>query len=267
MDQPTITLTIGGSDSGGAAGIQADLKTWSALGVYGTCAITAVTAQNSVDVYSVYYLNSHLVGQQIDAVLNDYGAQGIKTGYLGRAEIVAEVANRLRKYETVPLVVDPVLVNHMGTQMFGPEVTEAYHKHLLPLATLATPNWREAALLAGLELESTPTSEEIELLGQHLANIRPQQWLVTGVPCGDRVIDYWYDGDDWHELPLPWLETKHRHGSGDTLAAAICAFLAEGLPMAEAIENAQQYTAAALAAASGWQLGHGHGPLAHFHNR
>jgi hydroxymethylpyrimidine/phosphomethylpyrimidine kinase len=153
MTQPIPLLTIAGSDSGGAAGLQADLKTWAALGVYGLSAITAVTAQNSVRVQQLHYLPPAMIAAQIDAVLSDYGAAAIKTGFLGRVEIIEVVAKRLRDWmggglpARPTLVIDPVLVNHRGEAMFAPEVAGAYREWLFPLADLVTPNRAEAALL------------------------------------------------------------------------------------------------------------------------
>lgn len=262
--EPAKTLTIGGSDSGGAAGIQADLKTWTALRVYGMSVVTAVTAQNSVAVEAVQFMPPALVAAQIDAVLADYGAQAIKTGFLGQVQLIETVAERLRAHAVGPLVVDPVLVNHKGHSMFSPEIAAAYRQHLLPQAKLLTPNWREAVLLAGLEIEEMPRHDDLEQLAALLCAAGCEQVLITGLLAGDVVIDYWFDGDQLHSLPHPRIETANQHGSGDTLSAAICANLATGMDMAGAISDAQTYTTRALTAAAGWKLGRGHGPLSHF---
>lgn len=262
--QPLKALTIGGSDSGGAAGIQADLKTWTALGVYGMSAITAVTAQNSVAVLEVSTMPPELVARQITAVLSDYGAQGIKTGFLGSTSLVQAVASCLEEAKPVPLVVDPVLVNHQGRPMFAAEVAAAYNRYLLPLATLITPNWRELALLAAMPPLEAPDLHLIEEQARLLAGWGAGPILVTGVPGGRTSVDWLYDGRAMQPFPQAAIITENRHGSGDTLSAAICAYLAHGRSLADAVRGAQLFTARALAAAAGWQLGKGHGPLSHF---
>jgi hydroxymethylpyrimidine/phosphomethylpyrimidine kinase len=266
-EQPVKTLTIGGSDSGGAAGIQADLKTWTALGVYGMSVVTAVTAQNSLRVEAIHYLPAEMVAAQIDAVLFDYGAQAIKTGLLGQVELIEQTAWHLKAHELAPLVVDPVLVNYKGQSMFGSQLAAAYKEYLLPLADLVTPNWREAALLVGVNINKKPQTVILEHFGEVICATGASQVLITGVPATDEtVIDWWFDGKELHPLEQPKINTTNRHGSGDTLSAAICANLALGLVMEEAIENARVFTARAMAAASEWQLGRGHGPLSHFIN-
>ncbi len=262
--EPVKTLTIGGSDSGGAAGIQADLKTWTALRVYGMSVITAVTAQNSVSVDAIQFMPPALVAAQIDAVLADYGAQAIKTGFLGQKALIEEASLRLQAHGAGPLVVDPVLVNHTGQPMFSTDIAAAYRRELLPLAELLTPNWREAVLLAGQEIAEIPPLDDLERIAISLCETGCEQVLITGVPAGEMIIDYWFDGAQFLPLTHPRIETNNRHGSGDTLSAAICANLAVGMDMASAISSAQAFTMRALAAASGWKLGRGHGPLSHF---
>lgn len=265
--QPAPVLTIGGSDSGGAAGIQADLKTFTALRVYGMSAITAVTAQNSVRVAAVHYLPAGFLAAQIDAVLEDYGAAALKTGFVGRVELVQAIAERLQFWwaETPgrigPLVVDPVLVNHQAETMFGPEVTEAYRQRLLPLARLVTPNRAEAALLAGQAVDHMAAGESA---ARALHNMGAESVLLKGIPDGERFVDLFYDGRQSHELSSPRLETTNTHGSGDTLSAAIAAGLAQGLPLPEAIRRGRAYTLAALRGSRSWRLGAGHGPLQHW---
>jgi len=246
-------LTIAGSDSGGAAGLQADLKTWAALGaeglsLYGMSAITAVTAQNSVRVAAVHYLPPDFVAAQIDAVLSDYGAAGIKTGFLGRIEIIETVADRLsywrEKLQPRPvIIIDPVLVNYRGEAMFGPEVAAAYRQLLFPLADLVTPNAAEAALL-GIRDDATPA-------------------LVKGLRRSDEIIDAFWDCHDWTELPQSRIDTINTHGSGDTLSAAVCAFAALGNDWLDAIRRAQAFTHAAIRRGAGRRIGAGHGPLEH----
>jgi len=263
MSQPIPLLTIAGSDSGGAAGLQADLKTWAALGVYGLSAITAVTAQNSVRVQQLHYLPPAMIAAQIDAVLSDYGAAAIKTGFLGRVEIIEVVAERLRYWmgRGLParptLVIDPVLVNHRGEAMFAPEVTRAYREWLFPLADLVTPNRAEAALLGliddGHRLAPT-TLLESDMSGS-------MRILLKGVQRGDEMIDVYHDGQTVTELPQPRIDTINTHGSGDTLSAAVCAYVAQGHAWPEAIRRAQAFTHAAIGRGAGWRLAAGHGPV------
>lgn len=267
MNQPPPVLTIGGSDSGGAAGIQADLKSFTAWRVYGMSVLTAVTAQNSVRVAAVHYLPPDFVAAQIDAVLADYGAAVVKTGFIGRAELVELIAGRLHAWLTRdparvgPLVVDPVLVNHRGEAMFGPEVSDAYSRLLLPLATLVLPNRAEAALLTG---KAVTTIADAETAARALSTMGAQNVLVKGIPGEQEIADLFFDRGQVQIWRAPTLETTNTHGSGDTLSAAIAAGLAQGAPLQEAIARARAYTQAALRGGSTWRLGAGHGPLAHW---
>jgi hydroxymethylpyrimidine/phosphomethylpyrimidine kinase len=260
MSEPAKVLTIAGSDSGGAAGLQADLKTFSALGVYGMSVITVVTAQNSVHVVATQPLPPPFVTQQLDAVLSDYGAQAVKTGFLGSAATISAVAARLRAYRPQHLVVDPVLVNHRGETMFAAAVTAAYRAHLLPLADLITPNGAEAGLLADRVVTSTADMAEA---ARTLHAAGPAHVLISGGREGNVMVDLFYDGRRPSLLRTPRIATENTHGSGDTLSAAVVALLARGLPMAEAVRRAHAFTARAIAGAAAWQLGAGHGPLNH----
>jgi hydroxymethylpyrimidine/phosphomethylpyrimidine kinase len=262
--EPAKALTIGGSDSGGAAGIQADLKTWTALGIYGMSAITAVTAQNSLTVAAVHYLSPEMVAAQITAVLTDYGAEAIKTGFLGQTALITEVARQLRRRPAIPLIVDPVLVNHQGQAMFAADVIAAYTTELLPLATVVTPNWREAALLAGLPPADLLSDSGLDTAVTHLHEAGAANVLVTGLLRGAQIVDVWSDGRDLVSLPQPRIDTANTHGSGDTLSAALCAWLARGTSLQQAIPAAQSYTARAIRDAAEWRVGSGHGPLSHF---
>ncbi len=263
--EPVKVLTIGGSDSGGAAGIQADIKTWTTLSVYGMSAITAITAQNSITITDVLTIKPQLVAAQIDAVLSDYGAQAVKTGFVGRADLVEQIAHSLEAYESGPLVVDPVLVDHKGQSMFPPQVAEAYGRSLLPLAQLVTPNWREAALLSDMEMAHLPQEEDLRHAAEGIFEKGVEQVLITGVPGADGVIvDWWFNGEELRPMAQRRIDTENRHGSGDTLSAAICANLALGMETAEAIRKAREFCTRALFTAMEWRLGDGHGPLAHF---
>jgi hydroxymethylpyrimidine/phosphomethylpyrimidine kinase len=261
VSTPPKALTIAGSDSGGAAGLQADLKTFTALGVYGLTVVTAVTAQNSLRVVQVHPVPVDMVAAQIDAVLSDYGAAAVKTGYLGRVEIVEIVAAGLKAHHPRFVVVDPVLVNHLGQPMFEPSVARAYAEHLLPLADLVTPNLAEAALLAG----TGPVQPgELEDIARALLALGASNVLLKGSRAGEQMVDLLVDGRGALALGSPWLDTPHTHGSGDTLSAAACAYLALGRPARLAVQLAHAYTAEAIRRGSEWRMGGGHGPVAHW---
>ncbi len=259
--EPTKLLTVAGSDGGGAAGLQADLKTFAVLGAYGLSALTAVTAQNSLQVTAVRYLPAPFVAAQIDAALADYGARAAKTGFLGRPAIVAAVADRLRAHGLQTILVDPVLVNHRGEAMFPPSVVAAYRRHLLPLAALLTPNRAEAGLLTGRPVD---TLADMAPAGRRLLDDGAHAVLITGGRRADRVVDVLCTADEVLELDAPWLDTRNTHGSGDTLSAAILVFWASGRPLPAAVRAGLRFTHEALRAARGWRLGGGHGPLAHW---
>jgi len=262
--QPTKILTIGGSDSGGAAGIQADLKTLTILGVYGMSVLTVVTAQNSVRVTDLYRLSPDLVASQLDAVLGDYGAHGAKTGFLGDADIISVVASKLEAYKLADIVIDPVLVNHKGKSMFQEPVTVATIELLFPIADLITPNIREAELLIGREIDNADSSESA---ARQLISMGPNNVLITGRRDGPDVVDLFFDGTTVTEFRSPWIETINRHGSGDTFSAAICALLSFDITMIEAIKEARMFSEAAINGAKEWRLGAGHGPVNPWGNR
>ncbi len=257
--EPHKLLTIGGSDSGGAAGIQADLRTFAALGAYGMSVLTVVTAQDSVGVRRVHELPVDMVLAQLDAVLDDYGADAVKTGFLGAAARVEAIAAALNRRPPRPLVVDPVLVDHRGAAMFPPDVTVATRRALLPLATLITPNRHEAGLLTGLVVTDLATAREAA------ARLREQgarAVLIKGIPEGSDVVDLLQA----EAAPQTWrarrLATANTHGAGDTYAAACATFLAAGADLATAVARAHAFVQAAIAAGAAWQLGAGHGPVA-----
>jgi hydroxymethylpyrimidine/phosphomethylpyrimidine kinase len=253
-------LTIAGSDSGGGAGIQADLKTFAAYGVYGMSAVTAVTAQNTVAVTAVHLLPAAMVRAQIDAVLGDLGADAIKTGMLGSAELVRTVVDALGgQARPAALVVDPVMIAKSGNTLLDPDAVVALRERLLPLATLLTPNAPEAAALSGHEVHSLATAREAAL---RLHALGPRAVLVKGghLP-GDEVVDVLYDGHHVHELRGARVPGPHTHGTGCTLASAIAAGLALGHPLEAAVADARAYVAGAIAHAP--RLGRGHGPLDH----
>lgn len=260
MKEPVKLLTIGGSDSGGAAGIQADLKTWTVLGGYGMSVLTAVTAQNSQSVQDVTWMTPQFVQSQLEAVLGDYGATAVKTGFLGRADLIIAISAMLQKYRPSHIVSDPVLVNHRGQSMFPDEVRQLYLAYLLPLADLITPNLGETAVL--LQTSSIDSYAKLRRAATRLHEIGAKNVVIKGFRDGSEIVDVLFDGATFTDFRQPSIETENTHGSGDTLSAAICAFLAQGVGMKTAVAQAQQFTHHAIQRAAHWQLGGGHGPLA-----
>lgn len=259
MNEPVKLLTIGGSDSGGAAGVQADLKTWTALGGYGMSVLTAVTAQNSLAVNKVAWMTPHFIQAQLEAVLSDYGAAAVKTGFLGQPQIVITTFDMLQKYSLPHIVIDPVLVNHQGQVMFPDVVRQLYLRQLLPLADLLTPNLVEAAVL--LNTSSLDSYSSIRRAAQRLHALGAKHVLIKGFRDGAETVDLLFDGAQFIDFRQPHIETKNTHGAGDTLSAAICLFLAQGEEMETAVSQAIQFTHRAIQLAARWQLGSGHGPI------
>jgi len=255
--RPTA-LTIAGSDSGGGAGIQADLKTFAALGVYGTSALTAVTAQNTVGVRAVEEAPPALVAAQIDAVLEDIGADAAKTGMLSSAAIVAVTVGRIRAHGIARLVVDPVMVAKSGDRLLREDAVRALRTDLLPLALVVTPNLPEAETLAGVTIGSRA---DLEDAARRIAALGPRYVLIKGGHAPGDPIDILYDGRAFREYPGARIATTSTHGTGCTLSAAIVAYLARGLAVEDAVGRAKEYVVAAMCAAS--PLGRGHGPLHH----
>lgn len=261
---PVKVLTVAGSDSGGAAGLQADLKTLTALRAYGMSVVTVVTAQNSISLETMQPLSADLVAAQLDAVLSDYGADAVKTGFIGRADLIATIAAKLRLYQLTNIIIDPVLVDHRDRPMFAQEVTGAYVSHLLPLADLVTPTSHEAALLAGYPYPEDTALDWVESVARTLHGLGPKHVLIKAGRFGRESVDIFYDGVKFSRFSSPWIETENTHGSGDTFSAAVCACLAQGESMRSAVERAHRFTANAIQRAANWELGRGHGPLAHF---
>ncbi|MCS5570156.1 MAG: bifunctional hydroxymethylpyrimidine kinase/phosphomethylpyrimidine kinase [Pseudomonadales bacterium] len=256
-------LTIAGSDSGGGAGIQADLKTFAAHGVYGTCAITAVTAQNTLGVEAVENLSVQLIVAQVNAVVDDIGVDAVKTGMLATPEIVERVATLLPSLPTPHIVVDPVMVAKSGARLLAEEAIDAVRRMLLPCATVVTPNAMEAEVLAKIEIDSLGSAREA---ARRIYDLGPGTVVIKGghIPTAD-AVDLVYDGHEYLELRGPRLRSRHTHGTGCTFAAAVAANLALGLPTPDAISGAKHYVAQAIR--HGLPLGSGHGPLGHFWER
>jgi hydroxymethylpyrimidine/phosphomethylpyrimidine kinase len=256
-----VALTIAGSDSGGGAGIQADLRTFTAHRLHGTSAVTAVTAQNTVGVTAWAAIAPELVLAQIEAVATDMKVAATKTGMLASAAIVEAVAEAARRFSLGPLVVDPVLVAKSGDRLVDPSTERAYVRHLLPAATLLTPNLHEAAALLGRPVR---TLEEMRGAARDLQAMGPGAVLVKGgsLPAGE-AIDVFCDARGPVELSAPRIDTRNVHGAGCTLSAAICARLALGEELLEAIRGAKAWLTEGLR--QSYAPGRGRGPVNHMH--
>ncbi|NYS25854.1 bifunctional hydroxymethylpyrimidine kinase/phosphomethylpyrimidine kinase [Rhodobacteraceae bacterium 2376] len=258
-----IALTIAGSDSGGGAGIQADLKAFSALGVYGASVITALTAQNTRAVTLVEPASPAMIAAQIAAVFDDLDIRAAKLGMLGGAEAIETVANALQGHD-LPLVLDPVMVAKSGDRLLPAEALDALRTHLLPRATLLTPNLPEAADLLGT---SPATSEDtMAEQGRALCDLGAGAVLMKGGHAqGDTCVDLLITANEMLRLTAPRQRTRNTHGTGCTLSAAIAAGLAKGAPLPKAVTTAHDYLQRAIAAADTLGVGTGHGPVHHFH--
>ena len=255
---PPRALTIAGSDSGGGAGIQADLKTMLALGVHGMSVVTAVTAQNSLGVSGIWDLPVEAVRAQLRAVLDDIGADAIKTGMLSSVELVTTVAEAVGTYNA-PLVVDPVAVSKHGDALLSPDALDVLRYTLFPLATVVTPNLDEVQLFTGVRVEDVA---DLPKAAEAMLAFGSQWVLVKGGHLdGGEAIDLLTDGDCLVELRAPRGDNRHTHGTGCTLASAICAGLARGMDLAPATWAAKEYVTGALEA--GFALGAGIGPVDH----
>jgi hydroxymethylpyrimidine/phosphomethylpyrimidine kinase len=255
---PPVALTIAGSDSGGGAGIQADLKTFATHGVFGTSVITALTAQNTAAVRAIEPVSPGFVAAQLKAVLDDLPVAAVKTGMLAVPATVAMIAGFTGRLPN--LVVDPVLVSSTGAELFGSDARRAYVDLLFPLATVVTPNSREAAVLADRPVECV---DDAIAAAEELGRAGPAWVVVKGGHLdggGDAVDVIWHDGAV-ELLRAPWIETPNNHGTGCTFAAATAARLARGDDVRTALDGAKSYVHRALAGAAGWRLGAGHGPL------
>jgi len=253
-------LTIAGSDSGAGAGIQADLKTFAALGVYGTSAITAITAQNTVGVRQVLALNPKLVAAQIDAVISDIGAHALKTGMLANAAIIDVVANKLREYRLKNLVVDPVMVATSGDLLIKKNAVAALRSKLIPLAAVVTPNLPEAAELTGMTLRN---ADQIRDAAKRIVDMGARSVLIKGGHLKGPAVDLFYDGKNFRALTAPRIRTQNTHGTGCTLSAAIAAYLASGESVESSVMAAKKFITAAIKAS--FSIGAGHSPVHHFH--
>lgn len=263
MNSSTLprALTIAGSDSGGGAGIQADLKTFAALGIFGTSAVTAITAQNTLGVTAVAEVPVEVISDQIEAVVSDIGVDVVKTGMLSSAEIVECVVEALERLVVAPVVVDPVMVAATGAQLLRDDAVEGVIKQLVPRASVVTPNVPEAETLTGIEIDSV---EDMELAGGELVMMGAGAAVVKGGHFDDgtgRINDVLVNRDGIRTFTSLRIDTTSNHGTGCTFASALAAHLAHGLELATAVERSQRYVWNAMATAA--PIGGGHGPLNH----
>ena len=252
-------LTIAGSDSGAGAGIQADLKTFAARGVYGTSVITAITAQNTLGVTAVLDLPLEIIGAQVDAVLSDIGTDAAKIGMLSSAPIIALISAKVRQWGIEQLVVDPVMVAKGGDRLLREDAVIALKEDLLPLAHVLTPNLPEAGVLVGHQVR---TREQMEDAARALAALGARNVVVKGGHSEGPPLDLLFDGRAFTEYPAERIESRNTHGTGCTFSAAIAAELAKGLLVPDAVREAKRYTTEAIRQAP--EIGTGHGPLNHF---
>jgi hydroxymethylpyrimidine/phosphomethylpyrimidine kinase len=261
---PPIALTIAGSDSGGGAGVQADLKTFHQFGVYGTSVITAITAQNTLGVRAIHAVPLHDVREQLDAVVEDLRPGAFKTGMLATDELVREIGRGIRAHELRGFVMDPVMVATSGQRLLAADAESAVREVLLPLSAVVTPNLEEAGILTGVPVT---TVDEMAAAARALVRLGSGAALVKGGHLEDAdgaavVVDVLWDGATEHRWTRPRVDTRHTHGTGCTLSAAITAGLAHGLTVQRAVARATAFIGQAIATAPG--LGAGHGPVNHF---
>ncbi len=260
-----IAVTVAGSDSGGGAGIQADLKTFSALGVYGASIITALTAQNTLGVQGIHNITADFVSLQMDSVFSDLAVGAVKIGMLSQADIIHAVADGLIKHQQENIVLDPVMIAASGDSLISSDAVETLRKRLLPLAFLITPNLPEAAVLLG-EKEATSENEMIEQ-AKRLLTMGPKAVLVKGGHgTGPESTDILISENGVSRLSTPRLNSHNTHGTGCTLSSAITAGIAKGLALDLAVSQAKDYLTTALKAADNLRIGHGTGPVHHFHS-
>lgn len=257
-------LTIAGSDSGGGAGIQADIKAISAMGCFASSAITAITAQNTLGVDAVHPVPLDILAAQIDAVLSDIGTDAIKIGMLHSAEVVSLVADKIERYGITNVVLDPVMVSTSGHKLIEDNAIEIMKNRLIPLARVITPNLPEAEILSGYTITDQQEFPQIATLLSH--NNSTSVLLKAGHLNGDTLTDYFYNAEDGSMtlLPSKRVDTRNTHGTGCTLSSALAAALARGESLTEAAISAKRYIEQAIITGAKYDIGHGHGPVNHF---
>jgi hydroxymethylpyrimidine/phosphomethylpyrimidine kinase len=259
-----IAVTIAGSDSGGGAGLQGDLKTFSALGVYGACVVTALTAQNTAGVTAIHDVPAEFVAAQIDAVFSDLRVGAVKIGMLSQAAVIHAVAAGLERWRATKVVLDPVMVSSSGDRLLAPEAVDVLKRVLIPRALLLTPNLPEAAALLGTPVAET--EDDMREQAQRLLALGAQAVVLKGGHAQGRdSVDLIVDRNGAVALPLIRLASRNTHGTGCAFSAAIAAGLAKGMELEEATRSAKRYVHAAIAAADTLEIGSGCGPVHHFH--
>ena len=253
-------MTIAGSDSGGGAGIQADLKTFAALGVYGTSVLTAITAQNTVGVTGVHEIPTEIIAAQIDAVITDIGADAVKTGMLSSSAIVEVVARELTRHRVETLVVDPVMVAKSGDPLLREDAVEALGSLLIPLAAVVTPNIPEAESLTGIKIA---TDDDVRSAARKIVQMGARSVVLKGGHREGPATDLFFDGVRFQEFSAPRIDTRNTHGTGCTFASAVAAGLARGMTVMDAVAQAKEYVTEAIR--HSFPIGRGHGPLNHFY--
>jgi hydroxymethylpyrimidine/phosphomethylpyrimidine kinase len=259
-----VALTIAGSDSSGGAGIQADLKTFAALGVYGASAITALTAQNTQGVAGIHPVPPEFVGAQIDAVFGDLAVGAVKIGMVAQLAVIEAIVASLKRWSPKHIVLDPVMVATSGDRLLNAGAVDALRQQLVPIASIVTPNLPEAAAL--LDEAVAADAAAIQSQGKRLLAMGcPAVLIKGGHGEGSESVDYLVRADGVVALPAPRVATRNTHGTGCSLSSAIAAGLAKGEPLETAVRNAKAFVGAAIANADRFAVGHGHGPIHHFH--
>lgn len=254
-------LTIAGSDSCGGAGIQADLKTFSAHEVFGMSVITAVTAQNTQGVFAVEDISPDIIQKQIEVIFDDISVDGVKIGMVSKTETIKIIAETLSKYSVKNLVIDPVMISKSGFDLLKPEAKEALIKYLLPMATVVTPNLPEAEVITGLNVNNLDGMKEAAKM---IYKMGPKYVLIKGGHLEGEAVDVLYDGVDFIYYNSPRINTKNTHGTGCTLSSSIASNLGKGLSVIEAIKQSKAYITTAIE--KSFSIGKGVGPVHHFHN-
>lgn len=265
MSKIPIALTIAGSDSGGGAGIQADLKSFSANGAYGASVITALTAQNTMGVTGIHDVPAEFIAEQLDAVFSDLAVDAVKIGMLSQVPVVEAVANAIEKYNPKHVVLDPVMVATSGDSLLADDAVDAIKSILMPLAHVVTPNLHEAAKITGMPLANT--SEEMIAQGEEIRTACNAKSVLMkgGHGDDDSCIDIWCGADGNKQFSADRIATKNTHGTGCSLSSAIAANLAHGMEMGAAIEKSKHWLTGAIRASDELSIGKGSGPVHHFH--
>lgn len=260
LDRVPVVLTVAGSDSGGGAGIQADLKTFAALGVYGTSVVTSVTSQNTLSVLGTEDISLESIESQLRAVISDIGYDSVKTGMLSNSDVVVLVSKMLTTDNPKPLVVDPVMISKSGDRLLDNDAVQVLLDKLIPLATVLTPNVPEAEVLSGMKIR---TLDDVKVAAYKIVNLGAKTVVIKGGHLSGMPKDIFFDGDTYHEFGAQRIETKNTHGSGCTFASALAAGLARGVNLLDAVRAAKEYVTDAIRYA--YDIGQGHGPLNHFY--